>query len=155
VTLLVEEDRPTLCRALDHWPDFPRGLSRSYARWDGWSSTFVAWAIGGDRSGGLQVVGMLNGSFNADLSGNREFASFDLPQAPHPMLNRVHVDKSARRRAVGRRLVEAYVAEAVAHGCRFVGGFLDRTSDATSRWGFFEHIGFEVDRSGTFGTYPQ
>lgn len=143
VELIQQEDRPALCQMLEDSDDFPRDLVRLYRR-AGSYATFVAWR-------GCEIVGMLSGSLDSDFAGNPAFDSFELPAAPHAFLDRVHVRGSVRRTGVGRALIEAYAIEAAAHGCTFIAGSIDLSSDARARRTFFEDLSFEIRAHDNFG----
>lgn len=124
--------------------DFPQRLLKYYERLGSRYRASVAW-----RSG--KIVGVLTGSFDSDFHESGAFDSFDLPPAPHAYLDRVHVHETARGAGVGRALIETYVAEATAHGCGFVGGQVDLSSDPVRRRAFFERLGFTIRDHDNFG----
>jgi GNAT superfamily N-acetyltransferase len=143
---LAERDRPALCRMLTGSEDFPQNLVYLYRRsgGSGHYRTFAAWRDG-------EIVGVLSGSFSSDFVESGAFNSFELPPAPHAFLDRVHVHESARDVGTGRALIHHYAARAAAHGCTFIGGSLDLSSDPTGRRAFFERLGFSVRNLDNFG----
>lgn len=147
VGFIAESDRPALCRMLEESDDFPQEQVSRYRRASSLYWTFTARRVG-------EIVGMLTGSFDSNLLEVGTFESFDVPPAPHAFLDRIHVRESARRSAVGRALVEAYAMEAVAHGCSFIGGLIDRSSDWTVRSDFFDQIGFSIRDQDILGAHP-
>jgi GNAT superfamily N-acetyltransferase len=97
---------------------------------------------------------MLTGSFDSNFHESGAFDVFVPPTAPHGYLDRIHVRESARRTGIGRALVTAYVEEAAAYGCTFIGGSVDLSSEATDRRAFFERLGFAVRDHDNFGARP-
>jgi GNAT superfamily N-acetyltransferase len=147
VELIAKIDRPALCRMLHESDDFPQHLLYLYQRSSGPHQTFVAWRAG-------ELVGMLTGSFDANLFELPDFDSFELPPAPHALLVRVHVRHSARGVGIGRALIERYATEADARGCTFIGGSVDLSSDSSGRRAFFERLGFLIRDRDSFGAQP-
>ncbi|MFB9179924.1 GNAT family N-acetyltransferase [Dactylosporangium sucinum] len=128
--------------------DFPHHLLYIHQRRGGtYHRTYVAWRDG-------KIDGVLTGSFDADFADSRDFCSFDLPSAPHALLDRVHVRESARGTGVGRALVKIFASEASVRGCSFIGGFIDQSSEATARRLFFERLAFVVSTLDSFGARP-
>jgi GNAT superfamily N-acetyltransferase len=146
VRLIVEQDRPALCRMLEESDDFPQELLYLYRRNVrlGPYLTFVALRD-------YDVVGMLTGSFDSDFFETRAFDPFELPPAPHAFIERVHVRAPARGSGIGRALIQHYATEGAARGCTFVGGSLDLSSDPSGRRTFFERLGFSVRHHDNFG----
>lgn len=147
VEYLPRADRAALCEMLEDETDFPQHLLYLYHRPSGPDENLIAWRE--DR-----IDGLLTGTFRHDFSDNRDFGGLDLPQSPHALLTRMHVRHAARRHGIGRALVAQFATEANEHGCNFIGGYLDRTSDKTGRRAFFEHLGFTISGFDSFGARP-
>lgn len=127
--------------------DFPSHLAYSYLRGRPPYTTFVAWR-------GHDVVGVLTGSFDADLSELDEFNDLSVPPGRHAFLERLHVDDSARGLGVGCDLLSFYADEAELRGCTFIGGSIDLSSDPADRKAFFRSRGFSINSRDRFGAYP-
>lgn len=144
---LARADRLELSEMLEGEEDSPQHLLHLYQRPSGPDENLIAWR------GGL-IDGLLTGTTRHDFSDNREFSGFDLPRSPHALLTRIHVRHTARGCGIGRALAAQFAAEAIEHGCGFIGGYLDGTSDTTGRRAFFERLGFVVSRFDSFGGRP-
>jgi GNAT superfamily N-acetyltransferase len=143
---LARTNRAALCAMLQDENDFPQHLLYLYQRPSSPDENLLAWR---DE----RIDGMLTGTFRHDFS-NREFGDFELPRSPHALLTRMHVRRTQRRHGIGEVLVAQFAAEANEHGCSFIGGYLDGSSDKTGRRAFFERLGFTVSGFDSFGARP-
>lgn len=141
-------DRSELREMLEGEKDFPQRLLYLYQRPSGPDENLMA-----RRDG--QIDGLLTGTIRHDFSDKRDFGGFDLPHSPHALLTRIHVRHTARCHGIGRALAAQFAVEAIEHGCGFIGGHLDRTSDVAGRRAFFERLGFVVSRFDSFGAPPE
>lgn len=132
---------------LEESDDFPQNLLYLYRRTTYSYETFVAWSEG-------EVDGVLSGSFKSDFIGDGTFGAFELPPAPHALLERVHVRGSARRQGVGQALIQTFALEASERGCSFIGGLIDQSSDPWARTALFEGLGFSISEVGDVGAQP-
>jgi GNAT superfamily N-acetyltransferase len=128
--------------------DFPQNLLYLYERRGSpLGQTYVAWDDGA-------IGGVLTGSFSVDLVDLGTFDAFDIPAAPHAILERVHVHERHRRQGAGRDLIETFVSDASWRGCSFIGGWIDVSSDSRERAAFFESLGFTIFGSDQLGADP-
>lgn len=147
VNHLAHDDRVALCEMLEDEHESPQTILRLYRRPSSRDENLVAWH-------GERIVGLLTGTLHHDFSDNPDFRRFHLPRAQHALLTRVIVRRNQRLNGVGQALVSHFVAMASEHGCDFIGGYLDDSSDKTGRRSFFEKLGFTVDPLDSFGARP-
>ncbi|WP_250057034.1 GNAT family N-acetyltransferase [Nocardioides bruguierae] len=140
-------DAEPLKRVLEASTDFPQNLLKFYGPGESHYRRLCARVDG-------QIVGVLSGSFDSDFFESGAFDAFDLPPAPHAFLDRVHVHESARGAGAGKALVMEYARQAEGHGCTFIGGSIDLSSDAGGRRAFFERLGFTIRAHDNFGAMP-
>ncbi len=143
VSFLSDDDRPAVVEMLASSSDFSHSLLDQYRR-RGAYPTLIA-------TRGSQIEGVLSGSFDANLHGNREFEEFTMPPRPHGFLARIFVHEGARDNEVGRTLIRAYAAEALSRRCTFIGGVLDRGGELAARRRFFKNSGFAITANDVFG----
>jgi GNAT superfamily N-acetyltransferase len=145
---IEDGDRAPLRGMLEGSSDFPQNLLVYYGPRRSRNRVIGAWAAD-------EIIGVLTGSFDSNFFESGAFDSFDLPPAPHAFLDRVHVHESARGRGAGRALVEEYARQATVHGCSFIGGQIDLSSNSTARRAFFENLGFTIREIDNFGATPE
>lgn len=127
--------------------ELPLSVAGSYASPNAWDVDYVV-------RFNDQIDGVMTFSFGLDFTDNHSYRLLDLPASPHAVIHRIFVRVSERGRGVGPRLIRELAQEAVARGCTFIVGSLDRTSEVAERRRFFSKVGFTVARDDTFGAAP-